>query len=151
MVPSGRTRGNGHKLEEERFSWLKQKPLSPEGRGSSEAGCPEGVVLSPSLKISMMKLDKTLSNLVWYYSWPFFEQKVRLEPSWGPFQTGLLCGSVISWWFSKPGFQCLSIVLTFRSLFRELMQRVTVEQIKIFNKILIITILRNNENIWIFF
>lgn len=141
----------GINWNKKRSTWLKQKPLSPEGQGSSEAGCPERVVLSLSLKVSMLQLDKALSNLVWYYSWPFFEQKVGLEPFWGHLQTGLLCGSVISWWFSKLGFQSVSIVLTFRSLFREWMWRITVEQIKIFNKILRITFLRSNQNFWFFF
>lgn len=49
---------------------------------------------APSWQVFKSQLNKALSNLVWPHSWPSFEQKVRLEISWGPFRPELSCDPV---------------------------------------------------------
>lgn len=50
---------------------------------------PQKIVQFPSSEVFKIQLDNDLSNLAWPQSWPYFEEEVRLENSWGPFQPKL--------------------------------------------------------------
>lgn len=78
---------------------------------------PRVVVQSPSLDVFKAQLVKTLSNPVWFQSWPCFEQEVRLETTWGVFWpkcfvfTWVVGDDPALWWFffltCRKGFSFL--------------------------------------------
>jgi len=58
VVPSDRTRGNGHKLKHRKFQFLILRVTEPWNRLPREA------VDSPSLEILKTRLDKVLCSLL---------------------------------------------------------------------------------------
>ena len=62
MVPSDRTRGNGHKLKHKKFCLKMRKNFLP--LRVTEPGLPREVVESPSPEIFKTRLDKVLCSLL---------------------------------------------------------------------------------------
>jgi len=90
VVPSDRTRGNGHKLKQRKFHLNMRKTftlrvMEPWNR------LPREVVDYPSLEIFKTCLDKVLYSLLWV---TLLRQGVRLDDSQSPFQPLIFCDSV---------------------------------------------------------
>ena len=64
VVPSDRTRGNGHKLKHGKFQ-LKMRKNFPLRVMEPWPRLPREVVESPSLEIFKTRLDKVLCSLLW--------------------------------------------------------------------------------------
>ena len=64
MVPSDRTRGNGHKLKHRKFRLNMSKNLFPLRVTEHWNRLPREVVESPSLEIFKTHLDKVLNSLL---------------------------------------------------------------------------------------
>ena len=65
VVPSDRTRGNGHKLEHGKFCLNIRKNFFPLNVMEHWNRLPREVVESPSLEIFKTLLDEVLCNLLW--------------------------------------------------------------------------------------
>jgi len=65
MVPSDRTRGNGHKLKQRKFQLNMRKNFFPLRVTESWHRLPGEVVESPSLEIFQPCLEKVLCSLLW--------------------------------------------------------------------------------------
>jgi len=65
VVPSDRTRGNGHKLEHGKFCLNIRKNFFPLRVTEPWPRLPREVVESPSLEIFQTGLDKVLCSLLW--------------------------------------------------------------------------------------
>ena len=64
VVPSDRTRDNGHKLKHRKFQLNMRKNFFPLRVMESWIRLPRGVVESPSLEIFKTRLDKVLCSLL---------------------------------------------------------------------------------------
>jgi len=64
VVPSNRTRGNGHKLKHRKFHLNRRKNFFPLRVTEHWNRLPRGVMESPSLEVFKTHLDKVLSSLV---------------------------------------------------------------------------------------
>ena len=64
-MPSDRTRGNGHKLEERKLQLNPRKNFFPLRVTEPWNRLPRGAVESPSLEIFQTRLDKVLCSLLW--------------------------------------------------------------------------------------
>jgi len=64
VVPSNRTRGNGHKLKHGKFRLNMRKNFFPLRVTEPWNRLPRGVVESPSLELFKTRLDKVLCNLL---------------------------------------------------------------------------------------
>jgi len=64
LVPSDRTRGNGHKLKHRKFLLNMSKNFFPLRVTEHWNRLPRGVADSPSLEILKIRLDEVLCNLV---------------------------------------------------------------------------------------
>ena len=64
MVPSDRTRGNGHKLEQRKLQLNPRKNFFPRRATEPWPRLPREAVESPSLEIFKTRLDKILCNLL---------------------------------------------------------------------------------------
>ena len=64
MVPSDRTRGNGHKLKPRKLQLNMRKNFFPLRVTEPWPRLPRGVVESPSLEIFKTHLDKVLYSLL---------------------------------------------------------------------------------------
>ena len=65
VVPSDRTRGNGHKLKARKFQLKTRKNFFPLRLTEPWPRLPRGAVESPSLEIFQTRLDKVLCSLLW--------------------------------------------------------------------------------------
>jgi len=65
VVPSDRTRGNGHKLKPRKFQLKMRKNFFPLRVTEPWPGLPKEAVESPSLEIFKTHLDKVLCSLLW--------------------------------------------------------------------------------------
>ena len=65
VVPSDRTRGNGHKLKQRKLQLNRRKNFFPLRVTEPWPRLPREVVESPSLEIFQTCLDKVLCNLLW--------------------------------------------------------------------------------------
>jgi len=65
VVPSYRTRGNGHKLKHRKFRLNPRKNFFPLRVTEPWHRLPREVVESPSLEIFQPHLDKVLCSLLW--------------------------------------------------------------------------------------
>jgi len=64
MVPSDRTRVNGHKLEQRKFQLNMRKNFFPLRVTEHWPRLPRGAVESPSLEIVKIRLDAVLCSLL---------------------------------------------------------------------------------------
>jgi len=64
VVPSNRTRGNGHKLKQRKFHLNMRKNFFPLRVMEPSNRLPREVVKSPSLEIFKTRLDKVLCSLL---------------------------------------------------------------------------------------
>ena len=65
MVPSNRTRGNGHKLKQRKFQLNMRKNFFPLRVTEIWHRLPREVVDSPSLEMFKTRLDAVLCSLLW--------------------------------------------------------------------------------------
>ena len=65
MVPSDKTRGNGHKLKHRKFRLNMRKNFFPLRMKEPWHRLPREVVESPSLEIFQTRLDAVLCSLLW--------------------------------------------------------------------------------------
>ena len=65
MVPSDRTRGNGHRLKQRKLQLNMRKNFFPLRVTEPWPRLPREVVESPSLEIFKPHLDKVLFSLLW--------------------------------------------------------------------------------------
>ena len=65
VVPSDRTRGNGHKLKPSKFQLNMRKNFFPLRVTEPWPTLPREVVESPSLEIFQPRLDEVLCSLLW--------------------------------------------------------------------------------------
>jgi len=65
VVPSNRTRGNGHKLKQKKFHLNMRKNLFPLRVTEPWNRLPSKVVESPALEIFKPRLDVVLCSLLW--------------------------------------------------------------------------------------
>ena len=65
VVPSNRTRGNGHKLKQRKFRLNRRKNFFPLRVTEPWPRLPREAVESPSLEIFQTPLDAVLCSLLW--------------------------------------------------------------------------------------
>jgi len=65
VVPSDRTRGNGHKLKQRKLQLNMRKNFFPLRVTETWHRLPREVVESPSLELFETRLDKVLCGLLW--------------------------------------------------------------------------------------